>query len=96
MTTQIIKGVYILDRDIYDLDAVIKTHKSGLQEIGEWMLKNDVSFAFGCTPDHYFVCEYKCGGETRAFVKGMSAEIKAMLKKEFPSIKESYQMCGEN
>lgn len=95
MKVQIVKGLLILDKDIYDLDAMYKSHKNVIDSVIDWANKLNLDICFGGLDDHTYGCQYVFDGETKLYIKGLVAELKSMLKSEFPSLKENYQMFGE-
>lgn len=95
METEVVKGLFILDKDIYDTEAMYESHKKTIDNIIDWGNKLDLCICFGGMNDHSYGCQYEMRGLTKSYLKGLVAELKVMLKPEFPNFKESFQMFGE-
>ena len=71
-------------------------HKKVIDEVIDWCNKLDLCIVFGGTADNKYICEYAFSGLTKAYLKGLVAELKAMLKSDFPQIKEHHQVIFES
>ena len=105
MNKYIIKGLLILEsnpnnpkddesRDIYTSN-VYQNHKDTIDKLIEWANRTNAALLFGGTEDNYYVCEYAFDGLTKPYLKGLVSELKAMLKPDFPQIKENHQVMFE-
>lgn len=95
MKTEIVKGLFVLDKDIYDSEAMYKSHKGAIDDIIDWGNKLNLFVGFGSLSDHSYGCQYEMHGLTKTYLKGLVSELKTMLKSEFPNFKESFQMFGQ-
>ena len=92
-----IKGAFVLDEKIESKEEYTKSKKDVMQEIVAWAdFELGVELGFGYTDDKQLVCQYRIEGHTQKVCQGLLSELKRMLKKNFPRMKETLQMKGES
>lgn len=90
-----LNGRYILQPNIQDGEEFYNRNKE--------IIENAISFAddkkfyveFGTTTNNNYVCNYLIEGATKAYVKGIAAELKSLLKQVFNTMKLSYEIFSE-
>jgi hypothetical protein len=95
MKQYIAKGMLILESNT-DPIAVLESHKTLFESIVDWANKLGFEVAFGSSADNEYLCEYVIAGVTKAYIKGVAIELKALLKPEFPNIQEHHQFVLSN
>ena len=92
-----IKGAFVLDEKIESEEEYTKNKKDVMQEIVAWAdFELGVELGFGYTDDKQVVCQYRIESHTQKACHGLLSELKRMLKKNFPRMKETLQMKGES
>ena len=92
-----LNGRYILQPNVNVKDGEEFYNKN--KEI----IENAISFAddkkfyveFGTTTNDNYVCNYLIEGATKAYIKGIAAELKSLLKQVFKTMKLSYEIFSE-
>lgn len=90
-----VQGSFALDRNVVDLEGYEKPITNDLNSILEWGTKHGAYICFGTSADDTYLCEYKIVANTIQCCKGLSKELKSMLKPIFPKIQLLWEGSGD-
>ncbi|MBQ6863255.1 MAG: hypothetical protein IJO14_03335 [Clostridia bacterium] len=90
-----IKGAFEIQQNVANVDAFAEQHQSAFDQWVAWADKVDVGISLGTSDDNTFLCEYHVVGQTVAYCKGLVAELKQMIKTEFPKMSSLWQGSGD-
>lgn len=94
MAKKYIKATYELAKNVTDLEAFEQPRDAYLQTLLNWATDNNMSMRFGASEDNTYLCECRATARTNQMCKGYIAELKGMLKAEFPKVKIIYEESG--
>lgn len=94
MAKKYIKATYELAKNVTNLDEFEKPRENYLNHIVSWATDNGIGIQFGASEDNTYLCECRATARTNQMCKGYIAELKEMLKDEFPKVKIIYEESG--
>lgn len=94
MAKKYIKATYELAKNVTDLEAFEKPRDTYLKTLLNWATDNDMSMKFGTSEDNTYLCECRATARTNQMCNGYIAELKEMLKSEFPKVRIIYKESG--
>lgn len=91
-----LKGIAILNENIYDVKSYKDKHNEAFTQIREWASNVGDGFTlFEPVDNHRFACAYRFTCSTEDFCHGLSAELQSKLRREFPSLNVLVEQVGE-
>lgn len=94
MAKKYIKATYELAKNVTDLEAFEQPRANYLNHIVSWATDNGIGIQFGTSEDNTYLCECRVTARTNQMCKGYIAELKEMLKAEFPKARIIYEESG--
>lgn len=94
MAKKYIKATYKLAENVTNLEEFEQQREAYLNTLIKWATDNGIGIRFGTSDDNTYLCECRATARTNQMCKGYIAELKEMLKAEFPKVRNIYEESG--